>query len=85
MEQPTSPKETKSPLPSSRIILNKQDAKALSVGESTKIAVNGKVTAIQECYDHKDMFEVTLEGTGEGDYNDMSPEEMRKKLPVAER
>jgi hypothetical protein len=77
-------------VPISRIVVSKDEAQSCTVGDTAEFRVSGKITDIHECEDESSKYyEITLEQSNsskeEKNLESMSPEEMRKKLPVAER
>jgi hypothetical protein len=67
----------------SSICVSKEEAKNLSVGESTSLTVSGKVKSISEDYAHNDKYIVTIESPSNSydeesnsKENEMTPEEM---------
>lgn len=86
------------PVPTSTVCVSEAEAKKLNVGEHVSLNVSGKVKAIMERYgkDEKGKYDVTIENPSvayedmnspesEKKLKDMPAEEMRKRLPKAER
>lgn len=90
--------EACTPVPTSTVCVSEAEAKKINVGEHVSLNVSGKVKSIMERYgkDEKGKYDITIENPSvayeemdspevEKKLKDMPAEEMRKRLPKAER
>ncbi len=49
--------------PKTRVIITKEQAKGVSVGQGINISISGDVTGISESFDDKSKFDLEIKGT----------------------
>jgi len=49
--------------PKTRIIITKEQAKGISVGQGVNLSISGNVNGISQSFDDKDRFDLEIKGT----------------------
>jgi len=70
----------KMPPPTSRLVVTKDQASKLRVGESVSLTVSGKVQGITQCYDSNGKYEVIIESPKVGGYEDNEADKAVKDM-----